>query len=162
MDQIFVEVFHPELTKLILYQENHYNFPKSPQMNDSVIRGLGRGLVFLEGAEWHQRRKVLNKIFNFQLIKNMASMICEVADSSIKEMEEVSGVSEEGWVAYELFDLTADISSNFTVRSFLGGKSVTGVRIHGEKIWKFFAELLNDCFRQTREISVFLFGTKFP
>lgn len=42
----------------------------------NVKRALGNGIAFSEGDEWKRKRKIINKVFNFNfIISNIPKMI---------------------------------------------------------------------------------------
>lgn len=41
---------------------------------------LGEGLAFSEGDIWKNKRKLLSKVFNFELIKGNISKVSEICD----------------------------------------------------------------------------------
>ena len=49
-------------------------------------RVLGNGLVFSEGQAWKHKRKILNKVFNFNFVKSLCERISTICDESIEEV----------------------------------------------------------------------------
>jgi cytochrome P450 len=41
---------------------------------------IGEGLVFSEGDNWKKKRKILSKVFNFDLIQENIPKISEICD----------------------------------------------------------------------------------
>ena len=50
-------------------------------------RFMGEGLIFSESKVWKMKRTVLNKVFNFDLIKSLASKIEVLCDSVLDNLE---------------------------------------------------------------------------
>ena len=49
----------------------------------------GGGVLFKEGEEWHRRRRILNRVFNFDVIKNSTKKIKQICEKEIKIAEEM-------------------------------------------------------------------------
>ena len=45
---------------------------------EPITRGFGNGMIISEGEEWWKRRKILNKIFNFEFLKSMTPEIARI------------------------------------------------------------------------------------
>ena len=45
-----------------------------------IKAALGEGLVFSEGEMWKRKRKLLSKVFNFDLIKEKIPKIVEICN----------------------------------------------------------------------------------
>ena len=50
-------------------------------------RGVGEGIVFTEGEIWKKKRRVLNKVFNFDFIKILTPTIANLCDKAFEELE---------------------------------------------------------------------------
>jgi cytochrome P450 len=48
---------------------------------------LGRGTFFVEKAQWKQHRKMLSKIFNFDLVKTAIPKMSQICDNKLAAME---------------------------------------------------------------------------
>ena len=53
----------------------------------TIKRGINGGLLATEGEAWKKKRKILNRIFNFEMIKNMTEQIAEICDDAFQEVE---------------------------------------------------------------------------
>lgn len=79
-----IEINHPDLLRDFYAVDKHYEYPKSPKGLRLFARVAGRGLVFSEGEAWHRKRKILNKLFNFDFIKSQSQKIAKISSDSIK------------------------------------------------------------------------------
>jgi hypothetical protein len=43
-----------------------------------MCRVAGLGLIFSEGDRWHRKRKILNKVFNFDYLKSNTKKIAYI------------------------------------------------------------------------------------
>ena len=64
-----------------------YAFPKKHSFLAPLERVIGDGLVFSEGDSWKHKRKILNRVFNFQMVKSLAGKISQICDHSIRTIE---------------------------------------------------------------------------
>ena len=80
-------------------------------------RGFGEGLLLSEGKTWKMKRKILNRIFNFDFIKSLTFRIAEVCDSALDSFEKECENEE-----YNLFDYTLKFTSNFILDCFFSSK----------------------------------------
>lgn len=78
-----------------------------------------------EGDSWKKKRKILHRVFNFQLLKNMTGMISEICDEAIREREKATKYEGDQFVDYKLFDLAAKIFSTVIIKGFLGGGDIS-------------------------------------
>lgn len=88
--QTVIDISDPELTRELIQSENKGNFIKSRGFAASIQRVAGMGLTFLDGETWKKRRRALNEVFNFDFLKSMVPKLDEIADLSLKEVEEES------------------------------------------------------------------------
>ena len=61
---------------------------KYPGFNNIFKRVIGTGLGMAEGEIWKRKRRILNKMFNFDYIKSLTPKVAEICDYSIKGAEE--------------------------------------------------------------------------
>lgn len=47
-----------------------------------------------EGNEWKKKRKILSKVFNFDLVKGNISEIAKISDSSLDKFEETCKIGD--------------------------------------------------------------------
>jgi cytochrome P450 len=57
------------LIKEFLSGSTPYKYPKISMMVEATKAAFGNGLVFSEGDIWKQKRKLLSKVFNYDLIQ---------------------------------------------------------------------------------------------
>ena len=81
-----VDFIHPDFWKDFCYKDNQFKLPK----NESVVYPIkrvtfGGGILFREGEDWKKHRKILNKAFNFDLIKNQSQKIAKICDLALAQ-----------------------------------------------------------------------------
>jgi cytochrome P450 len=57
-----------------------YKYPKLEMLIAGIKAVLGEGLVFSEAEMWKNKRKLMSKVFNFDLIKENIHKIAEICD----------------------------------------------------------------------------------
>lgn len=80
--KILLDLTHPDFIKAF-YSENIYTYQKVPSLVAPIKRTMGEGVPFSEGDVWKRKRRIINKVFNFELIKNMTVKIAELCDQAI-------------------------------------------------------------------------------
>ena len=101
--KIMVDVIHPDFMKDFYFKENHYAFPKSSSIFDPMTRTIyGGGITFREEHDWAQKRKIFNRVFNFDLVRGFRPLICTVCDNTLKESEEKGVRIDDKTVEYNL------------------------------------------------------------
>ena len=78
-------MINPKLIKEFGLQEK--NYIKYNDAVDPIKRLTGTGLLLSEGDVWERKRKILNKIFNFNYIKSLVPKAAEICDYSLRETE---------------------------------------------------------------------------
>ncbi len=57
-----------------------------------MIRGLkdvlGEGIVFSEGNTWKNKRKIISKVFNFELLMENIPKITDICDNWLDKFDE--------------------------------------------------------------------------
>ena len=48
---------------------------------------MGDGLAFSEGENWKRKRKIMSKVFNFDLIKKNIPKICQIFDKNYEKFD---------------------------------------------------------------------------
>ena len=108
-----VELVHPDLIKEFYNQENNDSYPKKSDMLGPLRRLIGDGLIFSEGNRWKTKRKILNRVFNFQLLKAITGKVAEICDDSINIIEkDVAKKTNDGFLEFNIVDLTGHIFAN--------------------------------------------------
>ncbi|KAJ6582930.1 cytochrome P450 [Mycena vulgaris] len=86
MYKIKAALFHPDIIIATDHAAVHHIFAnselyvKSPAFRPTIMNILGKGLVWAEGDDWHQQRKILSPAFSPESVKEMASAIYECAE----------------------------------------------------------------------------------
>ena len=83
LNHVMIDLLHPDFVKEFYLSENIYTYPKVKMLVNPIIRGIGSGIIIDEGELWKKKRKILNKVFNFQFIKDMTKKMAEICDESI-------------------------------------------------------------------------------
>lgn len=76
LDKIQILLVKPDLTQAFLSPTAVWKYPKFVDMILSHKYSLGEGLALREGDEWRIRKKVLSKVFTFDLVKDNIPMMC--------------------------------------------------------------------------------------
>ena len=127
-------MINPKLIKEYCLQEKLYI--KYNDAVDPIKRLTGTGLLLSEGDVWERKRKILNKMFNFNYIKSLVPKAAEICDYSIRETEAESKKIGENVVQYHILNFTSRVSSNLVMESFLGG-NIREAKIAGQPASKF-------------------------
>ena len=85
---------HPDFIKEFYSNDNIYIYPKLESLTAPIRRAMGQGVPFSEGDVWKRKRKIINKVFNFELIKSMTWKIAELCDRAIEGIEKISNQPE--------------------------------------------------------------------
>ena len=125
-----------------------------------IIRGVGDGLFLSEGKVWKAKRKILNRVFNFEFIKAHTENIANICDYSIKEFERNSKCKEEGFVEGKVLTMTAKMFSHVIMEIFLGG-DIRNAKIDGVPAEIFITEMVNLIMDQSGEPLCVMLGKKY-
>ena len=82
-----IDFIHPDFMKDFYNGEKHFSYPKSYSIVFPVIRVFGAGLTLNEGANWTHRRKILNRVLNFDLIKNQIPTLANISEDFLERFE---------------------------------------------------------------------------
>ena len=55
-------------------------YTKDTKLSSGIRMIIGNGLVFSEGESWKRKRKIMSKLFNFELLKENIPKICSICD----------------------------------------------------------------------------------
>jgi cytochrome P450 len=84
---------------------------------------FGEGLVFSEGDIWKKKKKILSKVFNFDLIKENISKISEICDICFDEYDETHKVGDRRY-KYDTLGLSVRIFNGVVMKCFFGSDNV--------------------------------------
>ena len=98
INKVALDFMHPDLMKEYFSQESSYLYPKNKEFIEPIKRVISSGLVFSEGDIWKKKRKLLNHIFNFDMIKGLTDKISQICDDSLMEVEASSSKTEDGYL----------------------------------------------------------------
>ena len=79
-------------------------------------------MVFTEGDPWKNKRKLMSKVFNFDLIKENIPKIAEICDKSFEDFEKDKSITQKQ-CKYDVSKLSALIFSEIMLKCFLGSSS---------------------------------------
>ena len=80
--KVFIEVMNKDLIQEFFTHERSYRYIKAQGIIYPVRRiTFGGGVVFNEGEVWARKRRILNKIFTFDLIKSLIPTIEKIIES---------------------------------------------------------------------------------
>lgn len=68
MDKVLINIIHPDLAKEFMIGNIIFKYPKYEVVISYFKMVIGEGIVFSEGEVWKGKRKVMSKLFSFDLI----------------------------------------------------------------------------------------------
>lgn len=80
LDRVQVVLINPNLTQSFLSPAAVWKYPKFDVMILTLRYSLGEGLALSEGEDWKVRKKVLSKVFTFDLVKGNIPMMASICD----------------------------------------------------------------------------------
>lgn len=93
LDKIFIFLVNPDLLK-DFYSGNAQSLYRKHELLLSGIKAImGEGIVFSEGDSWKNKRKLMSKVFNFDLIKENILKMAEICDKCFDKYEENHQIS---------------------------------------------------------------------
>ena len=98
MHKVAIDLVNVRLIKDFYVQEAQYIYPKSPMLLKPFLRKPDSGIVFLEGNAWKRKRHLIQKAFNFDLVKGLIGKIVEICDYSLNEVEKSAIKDDKGFV----------------------------------------------------------------
>ncbi|KAJ8898711.1 hypothetical protein K2173_004838 [Erythroxylum novogranatense] len=114
-----VVIADAELAKQIL--SNKFGFYVKPETRPSIIKLIGKGLIFVEGMDWARHRRILNPAFSMDKLKVMVKRISECTIKMLDEWKAQAMVAEDLCVKIKINEnfnkLTADIISHIAFGS---------------------------------------------
>lgn len=75
LNMVVISIINPDLIKLFLAPDKVPTYPKLRLLIDGLKSLFGLGISFSEGAIWKAKRKILSKVFNFDLLKENVTKI---------------------------------------------------------------------------------------
>ena len=79
-NKVMIDFIHPDFMKDFYNGEKHFSYPKSYGVVFPVMRmTFGGGLAFSEGSNWAYRRRILNRVMNFDLIINQIPKLANIS-----------------------------------------------------------------------------------
>jgi cytochrome P450 len=76
LDKVHINLVTPDLIKEFLSASMVNKYPKFEMMIEGIKETTGgNGIVFSEGELWKNKRKLMSKVFNFELVKENISKI---------------------------------------------------------------------------------------
>ena len=92
-DKADITLIEPTLGKELLSAEKLNIYPKETAVIEGIKLIMGEGLAFSEGDSWKNKRKLMSKVFSFDLIKENIPKITEICDRSFKDFEKDKNIS---------------------------------------------------------------------
>lgn len=78
-------------------------------------------MVYMEGSDWRNRRKMFNRAFNFDTLKDMVPLVAELCDDCFDQIEK-EHTKESGEVEMDLCKCGTKIFSSILFSKFVGKK----------------------------------------
>jgi len=86
--KVFIDLIDPELIKEY-YERNldgcYEKYTGNPFMS-SIHSLVGNGLLFSEGEEWKNKRRIMSSVFNYDFIKSKIRAIVNICEEKIEEL----------------------------------------------------------------------------
>ncbi|KAG8499855.1 hypothetical protein CXB51_006264 [Gossypium anomalum] len=111
----------PELVKKVLRNSENF-FPKR-KLSDIVEKLLGNGLAFIEGEKWAKHRKLADKAFHGERLKNMTPTIIASVETMLEKWKAQESKEIEVFEEFRL--LTSEVIS----RTAFGSNYLEGEKI---------------------------------
>ncbi|CAN6306499.1 unnamed protein product [Urochloa humidicola] len=120
-------IFDYELARQILSSKSGH-FVKN-DAHPTLLALVGKGLGFMEGADWVRHRRIINPAFTIDKLKMMTRTMLDFAESMAKELEDQASRNENGETKVDInryfSELTVDnISYAIFGSSYKLGKEV--------------------------------------
>ena len=90
LNKIIIDLTNPELIKDFYSTEHLFMYPKLEVSVKPIKRTMGEGIPFSEGEVWKRKRRIVNKVFNFDLIKSLTGKVSDLCDKAIIEVEKTA------------------------------------------------------------------------
>ncbi len=84
MNRPRIEIYNPDFIKDFYSVDKHYEYPKAERVVKIFSRIGGHGLPLSEGNVWARKRKILNKVFNFDFVKSQTDKIAKNCANAIR------------------------------------------------------------------------------
>ena len=95
MNTIFLDLSHPDFIKEFFSNQHLYDYPKHGTLVYAYKSAMGEGVPFSEGGVWKRKRKIISKVFNFDLISKITPKISKICDAALEELESKSKLEGE-------------------------------------------------------------------
>jgi cytochrome P450 len=119
LDKVVIMLINPEFIKEFHSGNTPYIYTKIEMLVAGTKAAFGEGLVFSEGEMWKNKRKLLSKVFNFDLIKENIPKIVEICNKCYEKFDESHKVSENK-VKYNTLSMSANIFNGVIMKCFFG------------------------------------------
>jgi cytochrome P450 len=119
MDKVMISLVNPDLIKEFHSGNTPYKYPKLDMLMTGIKTVFGEGIAFSEGEMWKNKRKLMSKVFNFDLIKGNIQKIAEICDKCYDKFDSNHKVSENK-VKYDTLKLSANIFNGVMMKCFFG------------------------------------------
>jgi cytochrome P450 len=92
-------------------------------MVEGTKSAFGEGIVFSEGDIWKKKRKLLSKVFNFDLIQENIPKISEICDRCLNDFDEGNKTGDKQY-KYDTLKLSSRIFNGVVMKCFFGSDQV--------------------------------------
>ena len=80
----------------------------------------GKGLIFVDGKEWRDSKKILSKVFNYNFVLTQIPELVRMCNKIFDLHETKAQQADPNDLKVKLFDVTTDIISSVLLSSFMG------------------------------------------
>lgn len=88
IEKVFIYFAHPDLIKEFVSGNVIHKYHKYSKLAEPLKLVFGEGgLVFSEGEDWKNKRKLMSKVFNFELLTKNIPKIAAICDKAFEEFD---------------------------------------------------------------------------
>ena len=80
---------------------------------------VGNGLIFSEGESWKRKRKIMSKVFNFELLTKNTDKICSVFDKYY-DLFDKKYIGQDNTIRFSPQELGSYMFHSTILRCFFG------------------------------------------
>jgi cytochrome P450 len=117
---------------------------------------LGNGIVFSDGYAWKNKRKIISKAFNFELLQENIPKIADICEDCFEQFDQIGKIDKSN-VKYDICKLTILTLNRIMLACFFGSDKVE-TKVHGKNFDEFIVKVMEDATMITVSPLILLFG----